>query len=176
MKEQRQALRHQIQWNTEIKGVNRLGIPFIELCLSSNLSVSGVLLPLKESLLVGSKVSILIEIPSYTKSFMQYSGEVARIVPSGVGIKFDDTRPSYVTVKTASDSVPELLTLIETVNRETRVIAERIGGWMENMAGNIFRIREEDLLIEIHRGMSAGQIEEKIIQLKIFAKQKAQPG
>src|SRR5438552_199956 len=106
MKEYRQALRHQLQWNTEIRGVNRSGIPFIELCLSSNLSVNGVLLPLKESLLPGSKVSILIELPSNAKSFMQYSGEVARIVQSGVGIKFDNTRPSYVTAKSEADSVP----------------------------------------------------------------------
>src|SRR5215216_5351036 len=104
MRQNQRAQRHQLQWNTEIRGVNALGIPFIELCLSNDLSINGVLLPLQEPLIVGSKVSILIELPSGPKSFMQYSGKIARIIQTGVGIKFDDTRPSYLTTETSPDS------------------------------------------------------------------------
>lgn len=173
MSERRQAQRHQLRWSTEISGRNSRGIPFIELCLSSDLSVSGILLPLKESLLIGSKVSILIELPAYPKSFMQYSGQVARIVQAGVGIKFDDTRPSYVTEKNSPDSVPEILTLAGAPDGGIEKVARLLRHWLEQGDGKVFKVREGDFVFEINRQMSATEIEEKITRLNIFAKQQA---
>jgi hypothetical protein len=176
MSERRQAQRHQLKWNTEISGRNSRGIPFIELCLSSDLSVSGILLPLKESLLIGSKVSILIELPAYPKSFMQYSGQVARIVQAGVGIKFNDTRPSYLTTKNSPDTVPEILTLAGAPNGGIEAVARLLMNWLESDAGKVFKVREGDLVFEINRQMSAIEIAEKITRFNIFAKQKARSG
>jgi hypothetical protein len=169
MTERRQAQRHRLKWNTEISGVNTLGIPFIELCTSSDLSISGILLPLKEPLLIGSSVNILIQLPSYPKRFMRYSGEVARILQAGVGIKFDDTRPSYVTAHTAPDSVPEISTSGGAVTGGAETVAQLLMGWVKNHDSKVFKVREGDLVIEINPRMSAGEIEEKIKRLQIFA-------
>lgn len=174
--ERRQAHRHQLRWNTEISGVNRLGIPFIELCLSIDLSVSGILLPLKESLPIGSKVGILIEMPSRPKSYMQYRGQVARIVAEGVGLKFEDTRPAYVTAKMSTDSAPEILTWAATSGGGIEAVSGLLMKWVRSGDSSVFKIRERDLVIEINRRMNATEIEEKISALQIFAKQQARSG
>jgi hypothetical protein len=176
MSERRQAQRHQLRWNTEISGVNRHGIPFIELCFSRDLSVSGILLPLKESLLIGSKVSVLIELPAYPKSFMQYTGKVARIVQAGVGVKFDDTRPSYVTGKNSPDTVPEILTLAGAQGGGVAAVAGLFMNWLESGDGKVFKVREGDFVFEINRRMSSTEIEEYVTRLNVFARQKARSG
>jgi hypothetical protein len=176
MSEHRRAPRHQLRWNTEISGINSRGIPFIELCLSSDLSVSGILLPLKESLLPGNKVDVLIEMPSYPKSFMQYAGQVARIAEAGVGIRFDDTRPSYVTAKNSPDAFPEILTLVGVSDGGIEVVSRLLLTWMENRDGRIFKVREGDFVIEIGRRMKAAELAEKLLQLNIFARQRARTG
>jgi hypothetical protein len=172
MTERRQAQRHQLKWNTEISGVNSLGIPFIELCTSSDLSISGILLPLKESLLIGSNVNILIQLPSYPKRFMRYSGEVVRVLEAGVGIKFDDTRPSYVISNPTPDAVPEILTLGGAGTGGIEIVARLLRSWVKDRDSNVFKVREGDRIIEINYRMSAKEIEEKIKRLKIFADDK----
>jgi hypothetical protein len=176
MTERKHAQRHQLRWSSEISGINRLGIPFIELWRSSDLSVSGILLPLKESLLIGSKVSLIIELPAHPKSFMQYSGQVARIVQAGVGIKFDDTRPSYVTANPSPDSVPEILRLAGAPGGGAGMVARLLMNWLESRDSKVFKVREGDFVFEINRRMSATEIEAKVTQLNIFAKQKARSG
>jgi hypothetical protein len=99
--DRRRARRFQVKWQVKLEGTDPSGLRFAEAGALENISSSGAFLYVKGPLPVGTKLDIMIKIPSKTERWMKYTGEVIRAEGKppklGVGVKFDTFRPTFIT-------------------------------------------------------------------------------
>jgi hypothetical protein len=99
--DRRRARRFQVKWQVRVAGTDPAGLRFVETSTLENISSSGAFLYVKGPLTVGSKLDIMIKVPSKTEKWMKYTGEVVRtegMPPKlGIGMKFDTFRPTFIT-------------------------------------------------------------------------------
>jgi hypothetical protein len=104
LKERRRARRFKVDWGVKVRGHDKQGDRFSETGSLADLSSRGALLRLTKRLRVGTKLEVLIRLPSPRKRWMAYPGEVVRcedrIPRAGIAVRFTRIRPKLPTAAT----------------------------------------------------------------------------
>ena len=99
--ERRKARRFNTTWEALIQGTDPSGSIFSETGSLENLSSTGAFIFLTRRFEVGERVDIRIKIPFKRDNWMRYSAEIVRVETDaprvGVGMRFDTSRPAFVT-------------------------------------------------------------------------------
>jgi hypothetical protein len=89
-----------LKWQATVKGNDSSGASFGEEGLIENLSSTGAFLYLDRTIAVGSRIDLAIRLPFVKENWMKYSAEVVRSEANpqktGIAIKFDTVRPTFV--------------------------------------------------------------------------------
>jgi c-di-GMP-binding flagellar brake protein YcgR len=100
VRERRTSVRRSLKWQATIKGNDSSGASFGEEGVIENLSSTGAFLYLNREVALGSRIDLTIRLPFQKENWMKYSALVVRIEnisqKTGVGIKFDSIRPTFV--------------------------------------------------------------------------------
>lgn len=100
MRERRTSVRRSLKWEATVKGNDSSGTSFGEEGVIENLSSTGAFLYLSRDIAIGSRIDLTIRLPFQKENWMKYSALVVRIETisqkTGVGIKFDNIRPTFI--------------------------------------------------------------------------------